>query len=284
MSRKRGLGKGLDALIPIDEEKIIKETASQEISVASISPNPRQPRKNFNETDLQELADSISEHGILQPLIITENREGEGYYLIAGERRLQAAKKVGLETVPAVIKEADEKQLLAWALIENLQRINLNALEAAEGYRQLAEEFSLSHEDIARLVGKNRSTITNTFRLLKLPPAVQNALREGKISEGHGRALLGLPSSNAQSAALQTILNKGLNVRQTEDLVRRLSGEKKTVKPKPGRTPEEIDLEDQLRQSLGTKVSLRRSAKGGSIMIHFYSDEELNTLVDRLLE
>jgi ParB family transcriptional regulator, chromosome partitioning protein len=284
MSRKRGLGKGLDALIPIDEERIIKETASQEIPVASISPNPRQPRKNFNETDLQELADSISEHGILQPLIITENREGEGYYLIAGERRLQAAKKAGLETVPAVIKEADEKQLLAWALIENLQRINLNALEAAEGYHQLADEFSLSHEDIARLVGKNRSTITNTFRLLKLPPAVQNSLREGKISEGHGRALLGLSSSNAQSAALQTILNKGLNVRQTEDLVRRLSGEKKTVIPKPGRTPEEIDLENQLRQSLGTKVSLRRSAKGGSIMIHFYSDEELNTLLDRLLD
>jgi len=284
MSRKRGLGKGLDALIPIDEERIIKETASQEIPVASISPNPRQPRKNFNETDLQELADSISEHGILQPLIITENREDEGYYLIAGERRLQAAKKAGLETVPAVIKEADEKQLLAWALIENLQRINLNALEAAEGYHQLADEFSLSHEDIAKLVGKNRSTITNTFRLLKLPPAVQNSLREGKISEGHGRALLGLSSSNAQSAALQTILNKGLNVRQTEDLVRRLSGEKKTVKPKPGPTPEEIDLEDQLRQSLGTKVSLRRSVKGGSIMIHFYSDEELNTLLDRLLD
>ncbi|MBN1266596.1 MAG: ParB/RepB/Spo0J family partition protein [Anaerolineales bacterium] len=283
MSRKRGLGKGLDALIPIDEEKTIRETSTQEIDPASISPNPRQPRKLFEESDLKELADSIRDHGILQPLIVTENHEGPGYFLIAGERRLQAARMVGLETVPVVLKEADEQQLLAWALVENLQRINLNPLEAAEGYRQLAEEFSLSHEDIAKLVGKNRSTITNTFRLLKLPPAVQNTLREGKISEGHARALLPLPNATSQSAALQTILNKGLNVRQTEELVRRLSGEKKTATSKPGRSPEETDLEDQLRQSLGTKVSLKRSAKGGSIMIHFYSDEELNALLDRLL-
>lgn len=283
MSKKRGLGKGLDALIPIDEEIVVRESVISELDPASIAPNPRQPRKTFEEADLQELAESIREHGILQPLIVTENTAGSGYFLIAGERRLQAARMIGLAKVPVVMKKADEQQLLAWALIENLQRIDLNALEAAEGYRQLAEEFSLSHEEVARLVGKNRSTVTNTFRLLKLPPAVQQALRAGQISEGHARALLALPNASSQSAALQTIVNKGLNVRQTEELARRLSGEKKTPKAAPSRLPEEIDLEDQLRQALGTRVSLRRSAKGGSVVIHFFSDEELNALIDRLL-
>lgn len=283
MSKKRGLGKGLDALIPIDEQKTVEEGSPREVPAAMISPNPRQPRKDFDEADLRELADSIETHGILQPLIVTENPDSDGYFLIAGERRLQAARLIGLDSVPVVIKQADEQQLLAWALIENLQRIDLNALEAAEGYRQLAEEFDLSHEDISRLVGKNRSTVTNTFRLLKLPPGVQTALRNGEVSEGHARALLALSSSSSQSAALQTVINKGLNVRQTEELVRRLSGEKTSPKAAAPRSPEEVDLEDRLRQSLGTKVSLRRSSKGGSVVIHFFSDEELNALVDRLL-
>lgn len=283
MSRKRGLGKGLDALIPIDEEQLSQQGNSLEISPDEITPNPRQPRKYFSESDLEELADSIRTHGVLQPLIVTHNSSGDGYYLIAGERRLQAARIAGLSSVPAVIKQANEQQLLAWALIENLQRIDLNPLEAAEGYRQLADEFNLSHEDVARLVGKNRSTVTNTFRLLKLSPGVQNALREGSISEGHARALLTLPNANSQSAALQTVLSKNLNVRQTEELARRLSGEKPAPKNKPPRSPDEIDLEDKLRQSLGTKVSLQRSAKGGNITIHFFSDEELNALIERLM-
>jgi ParB family transcriptional regulator, chromosome partitioning protein len=283
MSRKRGLGKGLDALIPIDEEQLTQQGSTLEINPEEIAPNPRQPRKHFSEPDLEELADSIRSHGVLQPLIITQNPSGDGYYLIAGERRLQAARIAGLSRVPAVIKQANDQQLLAWALIENLQRIDLNPLEAAEGYRQLADEFNLSHEDVARLVGKNRSTVTNTFRLLKLSPGVQNALREGRVSEGHARTLLALPNANSQSAALQTVLSKNLNVRQTEELVRRLSGEKPAPKNKPPRSPDEIDLEDKLRQSLGTRVSLQRSAKGGNITIHFYSDEELNTLVERLM-
>jgi ParB family transcriptional regulator, chromosome partitioning protein len=258
MSRKRGLGKGLDALIPIDEEQLTQQGSTLEINPEEIAPNPRQPRKHFSEPDLEELADSIRSHGVLQPLIITQNPSGDGYYLIAGERRLQAARIAGLSRVPAVIKQANDQQLLAWALIENLQRIDLNPLEAAEGYRQLADEFNLSHEDVARLVGKNRSTVTNTFRLLKLSPGVQNALREGRVSEGHARTLLALPNANSQSAALQTVLSKNLNVRQTEELVRRLSGEKPAPKNKPPRSPDEIDLEDKLRQSLGTRVSLQR--------------------------
>ena len=185
--------------------------------------------------------------------------------------------------VPVIIRRADDRLRLEWALVENLQRTDLNPLEAAEGYRQLAEDFNLSHEDIATRVGKSRTAVTNTLRLLKLSPAVRQALMSGEIREGHARALLALTSSQAQSAALKTIIKRNMNVRQAEELIRRLSGQRKAPAATVKRTPEEIALEDQLRQTLGTRVTLKRGRRGGSLIIHFYSDEELNALVEQLL-
>jgi len=283
MSRRRGLGRGLDALIP-GEDDIQPREGVQEVHIELIRPNPYQPRTDFNEAELKELAESIKEHGILQPLIVTQAQDGEGYVLIAGERRQQAARLAGLTTVPIIIHDVNDQQRLELALIENLQRADLNPLEAAEGYRKLADEFNLSHGDIAGRVGKSRTSVTNTLRLLKLSKAVRTALASGAISEGHARALLALGSAQAQSATLKTITQKGLNVRQTEDLVRRMSGQrtsKKTATKTP--SPEVKDLENQLRQTLGTKVSLKRGKNSGTIVLHFYSDEELNALLELLL-
>jgi ParB family chromosome partitioning protein len=278
------LGKGLDALIPAEAEEGGPPTGVLQVPVEDIVPNPRQPRRSFGEEELRELAESIREHGVLQPLIVKPAEEDEPYELIAGERRLQGAKMAGLPSVPVIVRQVSEQAHLELALIENLQRTDLNPLEAAEGYRQLAEDFELSHEAIAERVGKSRTAVSNTLRLLKLGPSVQQALWEGKITEGHARALLGLPSAQAQSAALRTVLKSSLNVRQTEDLVRRLNGERK-AKPRPRkRSPELADLEAQLREALGTKVTLQGRGRGGRVVIHYYSDEELNALIERLLE
>ena len=283
MSKKRGLGKGLDALIPAGTDKIRTGEGMLQVPVENIQPNPRQPRTSLETDDLSQLADSIREHGILQPLIVLPKDAGGSYTLIAGERRLRAAQKVGLEFVPVVARDADDQQQLEWALVENLQRSDLNPLEIAEGYHQLADEFDLSHAEIAERVGKNRATVSNTLRLLKLSAAVRNALIANKISEGHARALLGLPTAQAQSAALQSILERELNVRQVEELVQRLLGGPRKKKPTTKHSPEETALEDQLREALGTRVTLKRGRSGGSLIIRFFSDEELNTLVDRLL-
>ena len=282
MPRKHGLGKGLDALIPPGEGVAVAGGGVLQLPVDAIRPNPRQPRHQTDPGGLKDLADSIRAHGILQPLLVTPS-PGQGYELIAGQRRLQAARLAGLEFVPAILRQASELQQLELALIENLQRADLNPLEAAEGYQRLADEFSLSHEAIAEQVGKSRAAISNTLRLLKLAPAARAALAENRISEGHARALLGLPSAQAQGAALQTVVKRELNVRQTEELVRRLTGQRQAPIKASRRTAEETALEDELRQALGTRVLLRRGGRGGSIIIHFYSDEELNTLVDRLL-
>ncbi len=282
MARKRsGLGKGLDALIPGGESRLPGNSVAL-LPVDAIRPNPRQPRSHFSPEALEELAASIREHGIIQPLVVAQAPDGEGYILIAGERRLQAAKKAGLTRVPALVREASEQQLLELALIENIQRADLNPLETAEAYRQLHEEFGLSHEEIARRVGKSRVAVSNTLRLLKLPPAVQKALLEGRISEGHARALLGLASAKAQQAALQTVESKRLTVRQTEELVRRLQGERPTARPRKTAAPELRDLEARLETALGTRVRLTRSRKGGTITIYYYSDEELEALLHRL--
>jgi ParB family chromosome partitioning protein len=281
MTRRRGLGKGLDALIPAEEPA--RGAGAQEVPLDAIHPNPRQPRTQIDVEALGELAGSIREHGILQPLIVSPEPFGGGYALVAGARRLEAARLVGLETVPVIVRHTDEQLRLELALIENLQRADLNPLEAAEGYRQLAEDFGLSHDEIAAQVGKSRVAITNTLRLLRLTSAARQALAAGVISEGHARALLSLPSGHAQSVALQAILNRNLNVRQTEELVRRLAGERKLPARRRPRPPEESDLEGQLRQALGTRVTLIRGRRGGRLIIHFYSDEELNALVDQIL-
>ena len=282
MSRRRGLGKGLDALIPSGETPSADEIV--QLSVEAIERNPRQPRRHFDSDDLKDLADSIREHGVLQPLMVAQPEGSDEYVLIAGERRLQAARQAGLSSVPAVIREATEEQLLVWALIENLQREDLNPIEAAEGYRQLAEDFDLSHEQIAARVGKSRSAVSNTLRLLNLPEPIRTALESGRVSEGHARALLSLPNEDAQTSALETVISQDLNVRQTEALVRRLSGKRKQKRrTKSVRSPEEKALEADLREALGTKVNLRRSGENGTLTLHFYSDEELNALVERLL-
>jgi ParB family chromosome partitioning protein len=282
MPQRTGLGKGLDALIP-GSGQTPSSAGIHQISLDLISPNPRQPRSNFDPSELDELAASIREHGILQPLIVAS--AGDGHYtLIAGERRLEAARRAGLRTVPAILRQASDQQLLELALIENLQRADLNPLEEAEAYRQLNADFDLSHEQIAERVGKSRVAVTNTLRLLNLPEAAKKALLEGKISEGHARALLSLPTTEAQQAALQTILAHDLTVRQTEELVRKLSGQKPAAPARPPSPPEIADLEERLRTALGTRVHLRHGRRGGSLTLYYYSDEELNTLLERLLK
>ena len=281
MTRKTGLGRGLDALIPGGETPSSANVS--QIPVDKIDPNPRQPRSRFDADDIEELAASIRQYGVLQPLILARSPQVGRYLLIAGERRLLAARQAGLPGVPAIVREASDQEHLELALIENIQRADLGALEQADAYRQLVEEFDLSHEEISARVGKSRSTITNTLRLLKLPASVQKALSEGLISEGHARALLALASPAAQGAALHSILKNNLNVRQTEDLVRRLSGEKPTALPRPEPPAEIRALEERLRSALGTRVSLNPRRKGGTITIHYYSDEELDTLLDTLL-
>lgn len=278
---RRGLGKGLDALIPVDAEALPAQGA-QSISISQILPNPSQPRGDMDNEKLEELANSIREHGILQPLILTKEPDQDFYVLIAGERRLLAAKLAGLESVPAIIRAASEQERLELALIENIQRENLTALESAEAYQMLNDEFGLSHDQIAERVGKSRVAVTNTIRLLKLPEAARKAISSGEISEGHGRALLSLANDRAQLAALQTILSHGLNVRQTEELVRKLGGEKPLAPTgKPPKDPEVREIENKLRSILGTKVTLNHGSKGGTLVIHYYSDEELDSLIRR---
>jgi ParB family chromosome partitioning protein len=283
MTRKRGLGKGLDALIPNDQVEMTTTTGALEISIQSIQPNPRQPRKNFDEEELRSLAESIQQHGVLQPLIASPDESGMGYLLIAGERRLQAAQIAGLDSVPVIVRQVAEQERLELALVENLQRTDLNPLEAANGYQQLMDDFNLSHEEIARRVGKSRAAVTNTLRLQKLSSGTKQALLEGKISEGHARALLGLQTAQAQTDALTVILDQKLSVRQTEDLVKKLGDGKVKKSSKPKLSAEEADLERRLQEALGTRVSLRKGSRGGSLQIHFYSDEELNAIVDQLL-
>ena len=286
--RKSGLGKGLDALIPAEEKAPVTATTSgvMQVPLSSIIPNPHQPRSPIRDQDLVELASSIEEHGVIQPLIVAQ--AASGYQLIAGERRWRASRLAGLSQVPVLVKEAAPKEMLELALVENIQRSDLNALEEAQAYRQLMEEFDLTQEQVAKRVGKSRTAVANTLRLLNASRAVQQALLEDKISEGHARALLGLEKAEAQKNALDVVQNKGLNVRQTEDLVRRRLGEKEKPKRKPSRKTqarreETKALEDDFRSALDTKVELARDGEGGRLVIHFYSDEELDALYERIV-
>ena len=281
MTRKGGLGRGLDALIQGDDSG--SSQGVNYISLNRVSPNPRQPRTHIDADELAALSASIREHGIIQPIVVSYDETSDQYTLIAGERRWLAAKQAGLDTIPALIRAVSDQQRLELALIENIQRADLNPLEAAEAYRQLSDDFGLSHEEISTRVGKSRTAITNTLRLLKLSPAVQLALIEKHISEGHARALIALPTGQAQSAALQTILSKDLTVRQTEELVRKLTGNKPEQAAKSPPSPEISALESRLRARLGTRVHVHQQRKGGSVVIYYYSEEELNSLLDVLL-
>jgi ParB family chromosome partitioning protein len=281
MAKKSGLGRGLEALIPGGEHPSMGGVIT--LRVDQIDRNPRQPRTHIDPEELSELADSIREHGVLQPLIVSEAQQPGQYLLIAGERRLLAARQAGLERVPVLIREASDQERLELALIENVQRADLSPLEAAEAYRQLADDFGLSHEEIAGRVSKSRVTVTNTLRLLKLPEKVLQALMDERITEGHARALLALATPQAQAAALQTVLAQELNVRLTEALVRRLSGERPPAVIKPAQPAEIGALQNKLESWLGTPVSLKNHRKGGTITIRYFSEEELNALVERLL-
>ena len=281
MPKRTGLGKGLDALIPAGQSVVSSEGSGvSQISVDLIQRNPRQPREKFDIEELENLAASIREHGVIQPLIVSPARNGI-YVLIAGERRLQASRKAGLQTVPVVIRHATDQQLLELALIENVQRADLNPIEEAEAYQDLAKEFKMSHETIAARVGKSRVAVTNTLRLLDASAAVKQALVDGRITEGHARAMLSL-SAKAQEALLNQIINIDMSVRQTEMLARKYSGQKPASKKRSGASADVTDLERRLRSSLGTKVALKHGKKGGTVTIYYYSDEELNSLLEKL--
>jgi len=280
---KRGLGKGLDALIPGSDFQSDAAQGAQQIPIDAIAPNPSQPRNQFDKEGLAELARSIQEYGILQPLILTKDKDENNYALIAGERRLRAAQIAGLDFVPAIIRDASELERLEIALIENIQRENLSPVEAAQAYQKLNDEFGLSHEQISTSVGKSRAAITNTLRLLNLPDEILAYLQESKISEGHARTLLGLSTKKSQLAVMEMIIKNKLSVRQTEDLVRKYSGTKpKTKSEKSIVSPEVKKIEDDLRSMLGTKVTLKHGEKGGTLTIHYYSQEELESLIKRL--
>ena len=273
------LGRGLSSLIP---QRTVSESAIVDVPLAHVRPNPYQPRKHIDDAGLEELAASIREHGVLQPVLVTETLDG--YQLIAGERRVRASRLAGLERIPALVRQLADRDQLEVALVENVQRSDLDPIEEALAYRQLIDEFGLTQERVAERVGKARATIANTLRLLELHADVQAAIGDGRATEGHGRALAGLPVEG-QAQVLRTVLAQGMSVRQTEELVRRLR-EPRPAKAAPAARRLDPDLErveEHLREQLGTKVSLSRSRTGGRIVIEYYSDEELARLYERLI-
>jgi ParB family chromosome partitioning protein len=304
----RGLGRGLGALIPPPDAATAESSGSTgaapsvlEVPVADIMPNPRQPRAAMPPEALSELADSIREHGVIQPIIVARTEAVRGvnsgtspaspYQIIAGERRWRAARLAGLPTVPVIVKGATPQQFLELALVENIQRADLNALEEAEAFRALMDDFGLNQAEVAEKVGKSRVAVANTLRLLRLPEPVKALLTEDVLSEGHARALLALPEDELIVGAAEQVVARELNVRQTEDLVRRLLASGATSAPNQEEAettndPDELHtrhLEDDFRNALGTKVSLTRGPRGGRLVISFYSEEELQSLYDRII-
>jgi ParB family chromosome partitioning protein len=276
--RPQGLGRGLAALIP---QRAPSLGGSIEIPLARIRENPRQPRQRMDDEALAGLAESIRQHGVIQPILVTESIDG--YTLVAGERRVRAARMAGLERVPAIVRQLADRQQLELALVENLQREDLDPMEAARAYRQLMDEFSFTQEDLATRVGRARSTVANTLRLLELHPTVQDAVAASLISEGHARALGGLPTET-QAPAVTTVIADDLSVRQTEELVRRVReprAERVATQATPD--PDVERVEEDLRRSLGTKVRLSRTRRGGRIVIEYFGEDELARLYQRLV-
>lgn len=308
---KGGLGRGLNSLIPqqptteqqpSEQQRVKQSQAEAQPSAAStgsglamlpidsISPNPHQPRQTFNDDALDELAASIREHGVLQPLIVTQTEKEGEYNLIAGERRWRASMLAGLDTVPVIVKEASTREMLELALVENVQRADLNPLEEAVAYKSLVDEFGLKQEDVATRVGKSRQAITNSLRLLRLPRAIQDSLLLELITEGHARAILQVPDEEQQLRLLERTVADELNVRQVEALAREMAGQPQPTqderKPRRNNKPlysEVEDLQERFRNALGTKVQLSRSSRGGKLVIYFYSDEELDRLYGSLV-
>lgn len=292
---KKGLGKGLDSLIKPTEEKkqvetIIKEVIKDvEIDINKIEPNVNQPRKAFNEDSLQELADSIKLHGVIEPLIVQEAEKGF-YTIIAGERRWRAAKIAGVKMVPVVIKDYTDSEIMEIALIENIQREDLNAIEEAEAYKRLMEEYSLTQDEVAEKVSKSRVTITNSLRLLKLDERVREMVAEDKIKGGHARALLAITDGEEQYRLAMEVFDQKLSVRETEKLVKSLV--KPAEKQKKSNTKQEEqnaliykDFEERLKSVMGTKVNIHHKGKGkGKIEIEYYSSTEFDRIMDLFME
>ncbi|MFA5029709.1 MAG: ParB/RepB/Spo0J family partition protein [Patescibacteria group bacterium] len=293
MQKPSGLGRGLSSLIPSKKNKISDEAAGYQgvaavleetekvlaLPVVKISPNPHQPRDSFNEESLEELSQSIKEHGIIQPLIVTKIGE-DHWQLIAGERRWRAAKKLGLETVPAIVRDLSEQKRLELALIENLQREDLNALEVAKAYQKLIDQFNLSQHQLARRVGKSRPAVSNTLRILGARTEVKEAIISGKITAGHARALVALPSED-QMGILDQILNNKWNVRESEKATKEV-----VIKKHLRRVsfdPELKAQEEALEQYLGTKVEIKKHGGQGQIIVRFFSEEELSDILGKII-
>lgn len=292
MAQNYGLGRGLASLIPkksvpqpasaaaadVNKKKEPEKKSIQEVGIDLIVPNPHQPRLTFNEEKLEELSNSIKHHGIIQPLVVSQ--KGNGFELIAGERRYQAAQKAGLEKVPVIVRDAQDKEKLELALAENIQRHDLNPVEEAKAYKKLADDFEMSQEEIADRVGKGRSAIANKMRLLSLPVEIQKALIEGRVTEGHAKAILAVTNQEKQRALFKLIVKQNLTVRQTEDKTKEISvrSHKRVVNV----DPEIKDLENKLIGMLGTKVKVTKSGGGGKIIIEYYSGEELENIIHKI--
>jgi ParB family chromosome partitioning protein len=282
--KRKGLGRGLDALLQREEPAAPAVPAPiQSLPVGQLKPNRFQPRTHFDEDAIEELAASIRSQGVVQPLVVSPDTDGT-YFIIAGERRWRASRRAGLEQVPVVVRQvADDRELLELALVENLQRSDLNALEEAEAYLALQEKFGLSQEDIAARVGKARTTVTNSLRLLRLPEEVQELLREGRLTAGQARPLLGLPSREAQITLADRAVREGLSARDLERLSSEPAREKPVKKPRPVEV-NTAAAEEKLTRRLQTRVEIRRRGKGGILQIHFHSEEELMRLYDLMVE
>ena len=291
-SKRRGLGRGLGALIvdtavtPASAEVVAQAEAGgiRMLAIDHLAPNPHQPRAQFDAAALDELAASIRTHGIIQPIVVSGvHDKQEHFWIVAGERRWRAAQQAGLTSVPVIVREATPQQLMEWALVENVQRADLNAIEEAIAYQALMVEFGLTQADVAERVGKSRPAIANTVRLLALPLDVQAAVVDERITAGHARALLALPDAASMQRALDEVTKRELNVRQTELLVRRLNEPPPEAAPSPQPAPEfEAQLrhlEGRFRSALGTKVSLTRNQDGtGRLVVHFFSDDDLESI------
>ncbi|MCI8349267.1 MAG: ParB/RepB/Spo0J family partition protein [Firmicutes bacterium] len=290
--KKGGLGRGLDALFadvpvkePVIENKPVKATEKEEtdsvkyIKIHDIMPNVNQPRKTFNEESIEELALSIKEHGIIQPIVVRKNKKG--YEIVAGERRWRAAMKAELGVVPCLVRELNDEQNMLIAIIENMQREDLNPIEEAEGLKQMTDAFGMSQEQVSRSVGKSRPYITNSMRLLKLPEYIRNSISEGKLTAGHGRAIITISDEKARESIWKKIIEEGLSVRETEKLVStEAKPKKKPLKRK--KNPDVVRVEEELKTVLGTKVTINSNGNKGNIEINFYSKDELDRLIEML--
>ncbi|WP_296034639.1 ParB/RepB/Spo0J family partition protein [uncultured Gemmiger sp.] len=287
MAKKKmgGLGKGLDLLFADLPETSSDDAAASTLPLREIEPDPAQPRKQFDDDALNQLADSITENGLLQPIAVRPKKLGTGYIIIAGERRWRAARLAGLDEVPVIIKDVSDEQAAALALIENLQREDLNPIEVAEGCHQLIEKYGLTQETAAKKLGKSRSSVTNSLRLLALPQEVRHKVSEGILSAGHAKVLLGLPTQELMQQAAEEIEANGLNVRQTEALCKKLAKPAKQPKPKPdpfNRPKRAVEIEAALKEVTGSEVHVEYKDGKGSLKIDFYSDEMLQKFADLL--